>query len=118
MGLDIGFYRDGESIFDLRNHDKFLDLFLSQNVQRVRSEYSDFYIDFRVLNGVCEALRGEFSKHGLTEADMPEEVPETFWDLDARATPWETLLPVYALLVGTLRREVYEHGRLICGWSA
>jgi hypothetical protein len=117
MGLDIGFYKDGEVIFDLHNHDDFLELFFSQKVQQVRSEYTDFYVDFRVLNGVSEALREEFREHGLTEADVPEEVPGTFWHLDARATPWETLLPIYPLLVRILRRVVYERGPLICGWS-
>ena len=118
MGLDIGFYKDGEAIFDLRNHDEFLRLFFQQNVKRVHSEYTDFHVDFRVLNGVSEALREEFRKHSLTVADIPEEVPATFWDLDARATPWETMLPFYPLLVQILRRELYKRGRLICSWSA
>lgn len=118
MGLDIGFYKNGEELLYLRNHDEFLDLFINQEVQRVRPDYDDFYVDMRVLNGVAADLREDVREHGLTKADLPDEVPASFWHLNARATPWEILLPVYPLLVWSLRSAVYERGTLICGWSA
>ncbi len=118
MGLDIDFCSDGRDILYLRNHREFLELFLKQNGQLVQPGYSDFCVDMRVLNGVADELCAELRKHGLTEADLPEDVPVNFWDLDARTTPWEVLLPVYPLLVRILRRAVYERGPIICGWSS
>lgn len=118
MGLDINFYRDGRDILYLRNHRGFLELFFNQDGKLVQPDYSDFYVDMRVLNGVAEELCAELRKHGLTKADLPEEVPANFWDLDASTTPWEVLLPVYPLLVRILRRSVYERGPIICGWSS
>ena len=118
MGLDLSFYKDGEELLYLRNHDEFLDLFSNQKAQEVQPEYTDFYVDMTVLNGVASDLQQEIRALGLTQRQLPREVPESFWDLDARAAPREDLFSVYPLLVQNLRRAVYERGTLICGWSA
>ena len=44
MGLDIGFYRDGEEVFSLRNHDEFFEALAEGSGGDVYEGYSDFYV--------------------------------------------------------------------------
>jgi len=118
MGLDIGFYRDGEEVFCLRNHDGLFDAFAKGSAGNVYEAYSDFYVTLGTLAVVATMLKKEFAASGLTLADALSDVPEEFYDLDARAADWKDLLRYYPAVVTFLANDIIENGPLICSWSA
>lgn len=85
-------------------------------MKQVDPEYCDFHVDMRVIDGVMADIREEIQSYGLIEANFPNQVPESFWLLDARETPIEILVPYYLLLTQILRDEIDQRGTLICGW--
>ena len=50
MGLDVGFYRNKEEIFYLRNHRDFLTLFDEDIGGRVNDIYNDFYVTLETID--------------------------------------------------------------------
>ena len=118
MGLDIGFYRDGEEVFYLRNHDDFFDALVKGSGGNVYDGYTDFYVTLGTLEVVAAMLSKEFAALGLTGADAVSDIPEKFHDLDARAAEWKELLRYYPAIVVFLAKDIVENGPLICSWSA
>jgi len=118
MGLDIGFYRDGEEVFYMRNHDDLFAAFAEGSGGNVYDGYSDFYVTLGTLEVVATTLKKEFAALGLTAADAVSDIPEKFYDLDARAAEWKELLRYYPAIVVFLAKDIVENGPLICSWSA
>ncbi|MFG6531565.1 MULTISPECIES: hypothetical protein [unclassified Sulfitobacter] len=118
MGLDMGFYRDGEEVFYLRNHDRLFDAFAKGSGGNVYEGYSDFYVTLGTLAVVATMLEKELAASGLTLADALSDIPEELHDLDARAAEWKDLLRYYPAVVTFLANDIVENGPLICSWSA
>ena len=118
MGLDVGFYRNGEEVFDLSNHDDLFEFFSDARAGNVDETYSDFYITLDTLDMVVAMLEIQFAAWGFAPSEAPTEIPEQFHDLDARDEEWEQLLRYYPAIIALLRSEIIESGPLICSWSA
>tara|TARA_R110002049_G_scaffold299897_1_gene490376 strand:+ start:418 stop:774 length:357 start_codon:yes stop_codon:yes gene_type:complete len=118
MGLDIGFYCDGEEVFYLRNHDGLFEFFADANSGYVDDVYSDFYVTLGTLHLVEAMLEMEFTCRGLVHSDALTELPDEFHKMDAREEEWEQLLRYYPAIVELLRLKIVASGPLICSWSA
>ena len=118
MGLDIGFYRDGEEVFYLRNHDDLFEALAEGSGGNVYNGYSEFYVTLHTLAVVAIMIKKEFAACALTADDALSEIPEQFHSLDARAAEWKELLRYYPAIVAFLANDIILNGPLICGWSA
>ncbi len=76
MGLDVGFYRDGEEVFDLRNHDDLFEFFADASAGNVDEIYDDFYVTLGTLDIVDAMLEKEFAACGLAPSEALTEIPE------------------------------------------
>ncbi len=118
MGLDVGFYRDGEEVFDLRNHHDLFEFFADASAGNVDEIYDDFYVTLDTLDIVGTMLEKEFAACGLAPSKALTEIPEQFHHLDARDEKWAQLLRYYPAIIAFLRSEIVESGPLVCSWSA
>lgn len=118
MGLDISFYRDGEEVFYLRNHDDLFGNFADASAGNVDEIYDDFYVTLDTLEMVDAMLESQFAACGLAPSDALTEIPEQFHDLDARDAEWVQLLRYYPAIIELLRSEITDSGPLVCSWSA
>ena len=118
MGLDIGFYWDGEEVFYLRNHDDLFEALAEGSGGNVYDTYSDFYVTLGTLAVVATMLKKEFAALGLTAADAVSDISEKFYDLDARDAEWKDLLRHSPAVVTFLAKDIVENGPLICSWPA
>ncbi len=118
MGLDVGFFRDEEEIFYLRNHHDFFELFDEQVGGRVDDIHDDFYVTLDTLDLVDARLEQLFAYWEIAESLALAEVPAHFYDLDVRDTELDDLLRYYPAFVELMRSDIIEYGPLICGWSA
>lgn len=117
MGLDIAFHRNQNDILELRNHLEFLNLFEPDIGGRVYDGYDDFYVTDRTI-GIAEArLNYELSSAGIGSHEIEREIPEDFWDVDAREADCTYLLRCYPALLAQLRDCVRNHGPVICSYS-
>ncbi|MGM0662484.1 MAG: hypothetical protein ACQEUH_15120 [Pseudomonadota bacterium] len=117
MGLDVGFYHQGEELFYFRNHREFFGLFDDAIGGRVSDEYDDFYVTEDTLDEVEAELRAWLLDAKLTEQDMVTSIPDWFWD-DPRDLTSKEMLRHYPAVVQRMREAVEEHGCLVCGYSA
>lgn len=118
MGLDVGFYRNEEQIFYLRNHHDFFALFDEHIGGRVDDIHDDFYVTLDTLDLVGMKLDDLFAFCDIPASHALTEVPARFHNLDARDAALDDLLCYYPACLELLRSDVIEHGPLICGWSA
>jgi hypothetical protein len=118
MGLDVGFYKDEVEILSLRDHYDFFSMFDESIGGRVYENYDDFYVVDETLEKIEAELNCEIKQNNLRVADILKEIPDDFWMLDPRETPWEDLLCFYPAIIRLLRKAVCENGPLICGYSA
>lgn len=118
MGLDIGFYRNGEEVFYLRNDDNLFAALVEGSGGDVYDGYSDFYVTLHTLAVVASMIKEEFAACALTAGDALSEIPEQFHSLDARTAEWKELLCYYPAIVALLAKDIIVNGPLICGWSA
>ena len=118
MGLDIGFYRDGEEVFSLRNHDEFFEALAEGSGGDVYEGYSDFYVTLDTLAVLEGMIEDGFTDCGLSPDEALADIPDAFHDLDARDTEWKDLLRYYPAIFAFLAEDICENGTLICGWSA
>ncbi|WPY96299.1 hypothetical protein T8T21_16120 (plasmid) [Limimaricola variabilis] len=120
MGLDVYFVVPGEEeiILGLRNHHDFFCLIGARRPPLAYFGSDDLLIDSYVLEEVAAQLQEEMREAGLSEDDIPAEVPEAFWYRDGREIEWTEVLPVYARITLDLIDAVETHGTLICAFSA
>ncbi len=118
MGLDIGFYRNEEEVFYLRNHCSFFTLIDEHVGGRVDAIHDDFYVTLHTLDLVDARLKQLFASCGIALSAALTDIPDEFHDLEPEDLAWDDLLPYYPAVVELLRSDILKHGPLICGWSA
>tara|TARA_R110002124_G_scaffold97642_2_gene242637 strand:+ start:1287 stop:1643 length:357 start_codon:yes stop_codon:yes gene_type:complete len=118
MGLDVGFYRNKEEIFYLRNHRDFLTLFDEDIGGRVNDIYNDFYVTLETIDLVDAMLAELFIDCKIPASSALTEVSDRIHEMDARDEDLKDLLCYYPAIIRMLRADITKHGPLICGWSA
>lgn len=118
MGLDIGFYRDGEEVFSLRNHDEFFEALVEGSGGDVYEDYSDFCVTLDTLAVLEGMIEDGFTDCGLCPDEALADIPDAFHNLNAQDAEWKDLLRYYPAIVAFLAEDISANGPLICGWSA
>ena len=126
MGLDLGFYKDGEEILYFRNHWDLIQLFHPKEEDYHRPS-DDFTVSERMFVDALRAVEDQMMSSGIPFPILPartprlpkefeQEVPEYFCHEEPE--DWEAALPHYRILLTRLLEMVRREGPLICGWSA
>jgi len=118
MGLDVGYYRDGTLRYYVRGHAELFCLYDSSMAESVYEDYDDFYVTEGMLDDVAAKLENWLKSEGLSAVAIDPEAYQKLDALDERNDSWAELLPCYVTFVAKLRKDVEQHGPLVCSYSA